>query len=166
MQRFAAAWHGFGISLGDIIPSTEYWVLRPLVSGLSFECAGSDIPADWTRYSGALPKDGLDGHQVSSVHGTSSAQFRYAAFRDGALRFAFFASPRPVEVSRPWLQQLPGTNPSPMHILAGRPSLAVEDCGPIVCSCMGVGPNSIAGFVAMNPCANQCVMPVMTSSTS
>ena len=142
LKLFAAAWHGFGVSLQDVQPKTEYWAKRPLVSGQSFEFADKELPADWPSFVSQFCND-----ELSFVVSSNPAHFRCAAFKNGRLQFAFFASAGPVEVSRNWLQEQVGQHVDAAQILAGRPAKGKADAGPIVCSCNSVGRNTIASFI-------------------
>lgn len=142
IKPFAASWHGFGVSLQDVQPKTEYWAKRPLRAGHSFECADKELPSDWSSFVNQFCDD-----ELSFVVSTNPAHFRCASFKDRRLQFAFFASAGPVEVSRNWLQEQVGQNVDAAQILAGRPAKDKADAGPIVCSCNGVGRNTIASFI-------------------
>ncbi len=142
IKPFAAAWHGFGVSLQAVQPTTQYWAKRPLISGQSFECADKQLPADWPSFVSQF----CDG-ELSFVVSSNPAHFRCASFKDGRLQFAFFASAGPVEVSRNWLQEQVGQQVDAAQILAGRPAKGKADAGPIVCSCNSVGRNTIASFI-------------------
>jgi assimilatory nitrate reductase catalytic subunit len=66
------------------------------------------------------------------------------------LQFAFFASEKPIALSREWLQNHLGKPANPIEILAGRPLVAGEDKGTILCACMNIGRNQISQFIAQN----------------
>jgi assimilatory nitrate reductase catalytic subunit len=142
LSRFAAAWQGFGVSMRNINPATDYWAQRPLASGVSFECGDQTLPSDWQGFVRRFCNE-----ELSFVASSNPAQFRCAAFKNGRLQFAFFTSAGPVEVSRHWLQQLLGTEVNAAQVLAGRPAAGLADNGPIVCSCNGVGRNTISSFI-------------------
>ena len=66
---------------------------------------------------------------------------RIAFESDGRLLAALFVAPRPVAVMRDYLARLPGGDPA--GALAGRAPADRPDPGPVLCSCFGVGVNTI-----------------------
>jgi assimilatory nitrate reductase catalytic subunit len=154
IKRFPARWYGFGVMTGNTIPNFDYWAVRPLPKGQSFECAGLQQPDDW--HSLLAPLIDLEGGEFKTSYVTSrvSSVFRCVALRQGKLHFAFFASETPVQARRHWLNQSLGTEVSAMHMLAGRPVEATADIGPIVCSCNSVGRFQITAALAANPDAS------------
>ena len=159
VARFEAAWHGFAVSYAMQNPKTEYWAKRPLNFGVSFECADRDVPENWFDFIKQFYSD-----ELSFVSSSDPAQFRCAAFENGLLQFAFFASASPVEVSRHWLQGLLGTAVTAAEVLAGRPALGMADAGAIVCSCNSVGKNVITAFIKSHAGATLNVVCQNTSA--
>ena len=151
ITAFAVQWYGFGIAAVPIRPSTAYWAWQPHPGGMSFECAGTSLP-DWQALIAQFCATGSETDRAVMVTGAVAAQFRYAVFRNGKLRFAFYASDQPIAVSRQWLSGQLGINEaSSMEILAGRPLVLEHDQGPIVCACMNVGRNTISTFAERHP---------------
>jgi assimilatory nitrate reductase catalytic subunit len=154
IKQFPARWFGFGVMQSKCQPAFDYWALRPLANGQSFECAGLEQPHDWYSLLGQLIDLGDPGLDVSTLTSLSTGTFRCAVTRNKRLELAFFASTKPVETSRHWLQQLLGTEVELARILAGRPTAAVADIGPIVCACNGIGRNQISSAVLAMPGAS------------
>jgi assimilatory nitrate reductase catalytic subunit len=151
VQRFAAAWHGYGISMRQFTPAVEYCARRPISGGTAFECAGTRVPMDWGIYL----YDALGaGGEVTSLQSNDSRSFRCAVVQDGRLVFAFMASPGPVEVSREWLQARLGQKVNTLEVLAGRPQASSDDQGSILCVCNAVGARAIARYIRSHPGAN------------
>ena len=151
VKRFAAAWHGFGISRDHVAPKADYCAWRPIIRGMAFECAGEKVPMDWGVY---LYQALGAGGEVTSLQSHDSNSFRCAVVKDGQLVFAFFASTAPVEVSRDWLQARLGQGVNTLEVLAGRPQRATEDQGPILCACNAVGVKAIGRFIQSHPGAS------------
>jgi assimilatory nitrate reductase catalytic subunit len=147
LTPFNAAWHGFGIGLNPLAGDLQYMAMRPLNIGYAFECADKTIPSQWSAF---IAEKLREPAIISSVYGSNPAQYRCIALSEGRLTFAFFASDKPVSASREWLQQQLGKLVNPLEILAGRPALAGEDKGPILCACMNVGRNEISNFISRN----------------
>ncbi len=150
VQRLAATWYGFGVSAAPIHLNTQYWAQRPIENGFSFECADQKQPGDWQKFIAEISAN----KNLSFVQSSEVSQFRCAAFENDRLKFAFFASAKPVNVSRSWLIEMLGSNASSFEILAGRPAAGQIDKGAIVCVCNGIGANQISNFVQANKSAN------------
>ena len=151
MKRFAAAWHGFGISISHFTPQAVYCAWRPINRGMAFECAGNEVPKDWGVY---LYQALGAGGEVTSLQSHNSKSFRCAVVKEGRLVFAFVASAAPVEVSRDWLQSRLGQQVNTLEVLAGRPQASSDDQGAILCACNAVGVKAIGRFIEANPAAN------------
>jgi assimilatory nitrate reductase catalytic subunit len=163
IQRFAAAWYGYGVTTHATHLPFDYWAVRPLSAGQSFECAGLAKTPDWHELLQGLVDFGDARMSIASVQ-TSSGAFRCVATRHGILEFAFFASDSPVEASRHWLQQMLGNSVIPSQVLAGRPVAAQVDNGPIVCSCNGVGATQIISAILAMPGATLSTICENTSA--
>jgi len=151
MQRFAAAWHGFGISINHFTPKADYCAWRPISRGMAFECASAEVPKDWGVY---LYQALGAGGEVTSLQSHDSKSFRCAVVKEGRLVFAFVASAAPVEVSRDWLQSRLGQQVNTLEVLAGRPQASSDDQGATLCACNAVGVKAIGRFIEANPTAN------------
>ena len=72
---------------------------------------------------------------------------------NGRLVAALYTSPDPVLVSRQWaVDLLSEADLTASTVLAGRPGADRPDGGAIVCSCMGVGINTIIDAVTRHGC--------------
>jgi assimilatory nitrate reductase catalytic subunit len=151
VQRFAATWYGFGISVRHFTPEAAYCAWRPINRGMAFECAGSEVPKDWGVY---LYQALGAGGEVTSLQSHDSKSFRCAVVKEGRLVFAFVASAVPVEVSRDWLQSRLGQKVNTLEVLAGRPQASGDDQGAILCACNAVGVKAIGRFIHANPTAD------------
>lgn len=139
VERYAAKWYGFAVSSGAVAPTSEYWALASTKSGYRVELAGESEPDDWEAEARRL--FGLPDAQVSSIHDPARGIARVALFENGQLRAALFVASEPVAVVRDYLATLPG---SPARdVLIGQPPANVPNPGPVLCSCFGVGVNTI-----------------------
>jgi assimilatory nitrate reductase catalytic subunit len=153
VQRFDAAWYGYGVTVENPTLAFDYWAVRPLDKGQSFECAGLECPPDWRSVLSKLVDFNDEGLSIAFVR-ASSGSFRCVVTRQGLLQFAFFAGSTPVQASRDWLQQLLGRKVVATAVLAGRPAVGQADTGPIVCACNGVGSAQIKSAIAALPDAS------------
>jgi assimilatory nitrate reductase catalytic subunit len=150
IRPFAAAWYGFGVALNAVSSDLDYFSMRPLHNGFSFECADKKLPEHWPDF---LTETFVGCETESSVHGSKTA-YRCLGLKNGRLSFTFFASQKPVAVAREWMQGQLGQIVNPLEILAGRPLRPSEDKGAIICACMNVGRNQILNFINKNPLSN------------
>jgi assimilatory nitrate reductase catalytic subunit len=129
--------------------AADYWALAPARSGARIELGFTERPDNieaWLRETMELDAD------APLLRFTDPATGRYSAalIEDGKLRFAFYASPDPVLVSRAWAADLLDAeiaSAGRSAILAGRPSADMPDPGPTVCACFAVGRNTLEAAV-------------------
>ncbi|MGH1368405.1 MAG: molybdopterin-dependent oxidoreductase [Maritimibacter sp.] len=139
VRPFEAAWYGFAVAANEVAPTSDYWARARTPSGWRLELAGAQAPSDWQAYAQAL--FGLTEAEVQTVSDPSSGTHRFAFFENGVLIGALFVSRTPTAVMRDYLAGLPGT--AGEGALTGRAPVGMPDPGPIVCSCFGVGVNTI-----------------------
>ena len=143
LSRFEAAWYGFAVSRGEMNPKAEYWAMARTQRGYRAEMAGLTPGADWEEEAKRL--FAAPGAEVTSVLDAGRGVARVALCEGGALIGALFVAPRPVAVMRDYLVTLPGT--ASEGVLRGRPAADVPNPGPVLCSCLGVGVNTIVEAV-------------------
>ncbi|MEL7263085.1 MAG: (2Fe-2S)-binding protein, partial [Pseudomonadota bacterium] len=80
--------------------------------------------------------------EVSSIIDHKRGSARIVLQQNGELVGALFVSPTPVAVMRDYLADLPGTDGA--QALMGRPAADAPNPGPVLCSCFGIGINTIA----------------------
>ena len=148
IKKFAAAWYGYGVSMLQDWPAADYCARRPLENGFAFECAGRTLPKDWGTFLYAAL---ASGGELTSLQSKTTGIFRCVVTKQTRVVFMFFASLKPAEVSRSWLQEQLNSPSNPLSILAGRPQDEVSDDGPILCACMNVGIGRIAATIAADP---------------
>ncbi|MBU2957667.1 molybdopterin-dependent oxidoreductase [Paracoccus sp. 1_MG-2023] len=138
LQRFDAAWYGFAVSARPFRPSLPYWAIARTQNGHRAELAGMFKIDDWE----AEARDifGLEGEYVV-LQDRARGRARIAIFDQGRLMAALFVAPEPVAVMRDYLATLPGAGAE--DVLTGRPPVGRVDPGPLLCSCFGVGVNTI-----------------------
>lgn len=135
-EPYVPGFYAYAVSSQDIAPDSAYWAKARVGDGWRIEMAG-EAPADWEVYATAL----FGAGEVISVTDPARGIARVAVIRDGKLVGAIFADRDPVAVSRNHLASLLGQAPD--GVLAGRPGADRPDPGPVVCSCFGVGVNTI-----------------------
>lgn len=138
---FRPAFHAFAVSAGRIAPDTAYWARVRTRAGWRAELAGAEAPADWEDWARAL-FDLPAGGEAQSLIDRDAGHARLA-FRDeaGRLVAAVFAGPGPIALQRDHIAGLPGEVAD--HALTGRAPADLPDPGPTLCSCFGIGVNTI-----------------------
>jgi assimilatory nitrate reductase catalytic subunit len=121
----------------------DYWALARTEAGFRAELAGLREVSDWAAEARAL--FGAEEGDLSCVIDTARGTARVALERDGRLQGALFVARQPVAVMRDYLSALPGQAAD--GVLMGRAPADRPDPGPVVCSCFGVGLNTIVGAV-------------------
>ncbi|MFC3612890.1 molybdopterin-dependent oxidoreductase [Lutimaribacter marinistellae] len=150
VSRFDAAWYGFAVSTREIALRSDYWALARTRHGYRAELAGAAAIADWEGEARRL-FDAPDAQAVSVAdHGRGVA--RIVLHEKGIVLGALFVAPEPVAVMRDYLSTVPGTAAD--SVLTGRPPADVPDPGPVVCSCFGIGVNSIIDAVESGKAAS------------
>ncbi|MFZ7090352.1 molybdopterin-dependent oxidoreductase [Primorskyibacter sp. 2E233] len=139
VSRFDAKWYGFAVSVNKMALQSDYWAQARTAQGYRAEFAGVLPVEDWEAEARRLfsTPDACAATIIDAARGTA----RVVLQQDGVVEGALFVASRPVAVMRDYLATLPGTT-SP-DILTGRPGAEVPNPGPILCSCFGVGVNSI-----------------------
>ena len=143
VQKLRAAWYGFAVSTQVPEPNCDYWALARTEAGYRMELAGRSEPADWDATARAMFQ--LPQAQVTSFTDPARNLHRLAFHREGRLLAAIFIAPEPVAVMRDYLATRPGEEVG--SVLIGRTPADVPDPGPVLCSCFGVGINTIARAV-------------------
>ena len=134
-----AAWFGFAASRARPGPGCDYWARARGENGWRLELAGASAPADWEAEARAL--FGLPEARLSRVSDPARGLERLAFQVGGRLEAALFIAPEPVAVAREHLVGLLGESGG--QPLSGRPGTNAPDPGPTLCTCLGVGANTI-----------------------
>lgn len=146
IEPFKAAWYAYVASTTDVSLGSPYAARAKTTTGWQAELAGDLDVTDWSAF--AQEVTGLSDAQVT-VFSDPARNLARVALHDGdTLVGVLFAAPEPVAVARAHVVGLIGSETSAQVALAGRPSADMPDPGPVVCSCFGVGVNTIRRAVA------------------
>ena len=147
-----ARMYGFFASRARPAVSADYWAIAEAPHGCRGELAWFVEPEDWdafVRESFVLTDDAA----VTTVIDAATGRRAFVAAAGGRLVFALYVSPDPVLVARQWVvSELASENVDAVALLAGRPGADVPDQGALVCSCMGIGVNTIIDAVTRSGC--------------
>ena len=149
IEPFLVDWYGFVLtrrSLGQ--PDVSWWTMIHGEQFLRYEMAGRRMPADssaWMRELLAVTDPKADYLDYSD---DAAGIYRGAHIVDDRLAACIYVSRRPDQLpARNWLGSLfiqhRLEESARAALLAGRPSGARLDPGPLVCSCFGVARNTI-----------------------
>ena len=143
VSRFDAAWFGFAVSAAPMALQSDYWAQIRTHQGYRAELAGLAMSADWEAEARRLfsAPEASACTIMDETLGTARVVLHVAGIITGAL----FIASGPVAVMRDYLATLPGTNAA--HAITGRSPADVLDPGPMLCSCFGVGLNTIIDAV-------------------
>ncbi len=142
------AWYGFVLSRHAVdTGAASYWV-RSRRQGLwHYELAGEALADDWAGCARGMLKSGAQGAEWSEMFDSAQQAYRGARFVAGRLDSCVFIGPDHRLPPRDWLIELFARESvdgrERMRVLAGSPGPGQEDAGGIVCSCFGVGRNTL-----------------------
>ncbi|MEL7097251.1 MAG: molybdopterin-dependent oxidoreductase [Pseudomonadota bacterium] len=159
---YEAEWYGFLACRAHPKVNTPYAAIARTTTGWQVEMAG-DVPLD--DWAGMLHNIAGAG-AISRYDDPASGQVRVALSANGGLEAVLFVAPEPVRVARQTVVAQIGTDISPLLALAGRPAEGIADAGPIVCSCMSVGRNTILDAVRAGASSVDAVGAVCGAGTS
>jgi assimilatory nitrate reductase catalytic subunit len=147
---------GFMLTRSPVeMPAETWWVKVAVNGGVGYLFAGDHSLAEWRTYARGLFTTDVE---TADYIDEPSGIYRIAAFRHGRLDGCVFVGP--VESSPDWkgiagLFAAPALSGSDRRILlSGRTSDGLEQTGPLVCSCYGVGLNAIKAALASGQASN------------
>jgi assimilatory nitrate reductase catalytic subunit len=155
VEPFGVDWHAFVLSRRALaLDGVANWTRVQGAGFARYELAGRQQIADASGWARALL--GVDDEQADwlEYEDRSGRVYRAAHLVDGRIEACLFMSPRPDLPSRAWLSSMFGLgelSPSDRAgLLAGRPKDKGVDAGPTVCSCFGVGRNTISAAIRIH----------------
>lgn len=150
IEPFGVAWHGFILSRHELdLQSVAHWT-RVRGSGfVRYELAGRE-PMSMAAARALLGAEGEDADWIE-YQDRADDTLRAAWLVDGRLEACLFVARRPNLPARAWLGGLfAGAALGPREratLLAGRAPAQGADPGPTVCSCFGVGRETIRAAI-------------------
>ncbi|WP_137175292.1 nitrate reductase [Massilia sp. HP4] len=149
VEPFGVAWYGFILSRTELdLQRVAHWTRMRGSGFVRYELGGREpVTPDMAR---ALLGAGEDADWIE-YQDKSEGMLRAALVVDGRLEACLFVSRRPDLPARAWLGELfarPAlSGPERATLLAGRAPAQGPDPGPTVCSCFGVGRNTICAAI-------------------
>lgn len=148
IAAFRPAWHGFILSRTPIqLDGLGYWVKTRRKGFWHYEIAGNEVPDEWDAWARARLNCKDPNVEWSEFFDRAQARYRGTRIVDGRLESCVFIGPDFRLPDRDWLIGLFASESlsrrERSRLLAGSPGDDIQDPGPIVCSCFGVGRNTI-----------------------
>jgi assimilatory nitrate reductase catalytic subunit len=148
VEPFGVNWYGFILSRTELpLEDAANWTRIQGAGFVRYELAGRKPfagAADWARRLLAVRSEDADWIEVEDRHG---GIYRAAHLVDGRIEACLFVSQRQDLPARAWLAQMFAqetlTPQDRIGLLSGRAREQGADPGPTVCSCFGVGRNTI-----------------------
>jgi assimilatory nitrate reductase catalytic subunit len=152
VDRFPVQWHGFVLSRTPLaLDQVAYWTRAQGAGFQRYEMAGRNRIGDfgaWARELLGVRDEDADWLEYAD---RSAGVYRAVHVVDDRIAQCIFISPRPDLPERAWLAGLFSTevlaDAERAGVLAGRPLAQGADTGPTVCSCFGVGRNTICNAI-------------------
>jgi assimilatory nitrate reductase catalytic subunit len=152
VERFGVSWHGFILSRSELpLESVAHWTRVQGKSFTRYELAGRKAIADprtWAR--ALLGVDDADADWLE-YEDHSGGMYRAVHVIDDRIDQCLFLSQRADLPSRAWLAGLFAKDvleqSDRVGLLVGQPIEKGADVGPTVCSCFGVGRNTICDAI-------------------
>ncbi len=148
---FVVAWQGFILSRRPVsVLDVTWWSMARGVQFFRQEIAGRRVPGDWSAWARRQLEAKADADWLEYVD-QSTGVYRAAHLLDERLEACLFLSPRPDLPPRAWLSSLFAKASidagDRAGLLTGVPADASADVGAVVCSCFGVGRNTIEAAI-------------------
>lgn len=152
VDPFPVSWHGFalGRDMLECQPLT-WWTRIPGRQFQRYEFAGRDSVPDRASWARALLGARHADADWLEYEDRAAGIYHAAYVVDDRLQACLYVSPRPELPARAWLGTLFAKDrlddSDRMGLLIGQPAEPVADAGPTVCSCFGVGRNTIRAAI-------------------
>ncbi|MDP8985399.1 MAG: molybdopterin-dependent oxidoreductase [Pseudomonadota bacterium] len=151
VDSFVVAWQGFALHRQALtLKGAAWWSVTRGEDFLRYEMAGRRVFGDWSPWARGLLQVPPDADWLEYVD-RSTGVYRAAYLVNERIEGCVFISPRPDLPPRGWVSSLfakPALDARDRAgLLMGQPADATADAGPVVCSCFGVGRNTICSAI-------------------
>ena len=153
IEPFDVKWYGFILTRAPLAAlDATWWTLVRGGELLRYEMAGREIPSDWAGWARERLGATDPAADYLDYEDPAAGIYRAAYLIDDRLAAALYVSSRPEFPGRQWLASLIGGAPlqhsERTRLLAGQPARGAEDAGPLVCSCFGLGRDTLRKAIA------------------
>ena len=148
VEPWQAGWYGFLLSRREVdLSHATYWAKSRGKGIWRYEIAGSEPVKDWARCAREVLCTESRGVNWIEFYDAGRRTYRAARLEEGRLESCLFIGPSHELPPRDWLiailEQDEIDEATRRSLLTGKPGAGQEDAGRIVCSCFGVGLNTI-----------------------
>ncbi|MGB6309392.1 MAG: molybdopterin-dependent oxidoreductase [Steroidobacteraceae bacterium] len=152
VAAFVAAWQGFLVTRTPVaLKDTTWWSRSRGVYTLRYELAGNRVFGDWSPWARRLLNATSPQADWLEYVDRSTGVYRAAHLLNDEIQACLFISPRPDLPARDWVSSLFAKqtleDADRASLLTGQPADARSDAGPVICSCFGVGRNTICAAI-------------------
>jgi assimilatory nitrate reductase catalytic subunit len=151
VERFGVSWHAFVLSRTELaLDSVAHWTRVQGRGFARYELAGRQDVKERAAWARALLGVGEDADWID-YEDRSEGVYRAVHVVNDRIEQCIFVSPRPDFPARSWLASLFAGDALSMDdragMLSGQAIGMRADTGPTVCSCFGVGRNTICDAI-------------------
>jgi assimilatory nitrate reductase catalytic subunit len=157
VEPFIVSWYGFALSRDALVMrDVAWWVRAQGDQFMRYELAGRRVHGDRSQWARRLLNAEAENADWLEYADANSGTYRAVLIDNDRIVACLFISPRPELPSRSWLatlfakHKLDDTDRA--SVLAGQSADPAADVGPIVCSCFGVGRNTICDAIIRQGC--------------
>ncbi|GGC88659.1 nitrate reductase [Undibacterium terreum] len=155
VEEFPVSWHGFVFHRGELalddIAEISHWTRIQGQQFTRYELAGRlqiNAPGQWARTLSGVTDEDADWLEYLDA---SAGVYRAVHLVDDRIQTCVFLSPRPDLPARTWLAGLFPKDrledADRIGLLIGQPIERGADTGATICSCFGVGRNTICAAI-------------------
>lgn len=149
---YRATWHGFLLTRRQLQPRlATYWAKARRYGLWHYEIAGEVSPDNWAASARDQLGDADEAAEWRELYDSTQVNYRAARILGGRLDAVIIIGPDHRLPPRDWLttlfqkERLEDTERA--RLLRGTPPTGQEDAGEIVCSCLGVGVNTLTRLI-------------------
>jgi len=148
IKPWRAGWYGFLISRREVdFSEVSYWSKARGKGIWRYEIAGDESTHDWAHYARSMLCTEADEVNWIEYFDVATQRYRAARIVDGQLDSCVFIGPDHELPSRDWLIKLFDEQDLDdavrRSLLTGTPGQGQTDAGRVICSCFGVGINTL-----------------------
>ena len=149
---YRARWYGFILSRRKLkVTNASYWSASKGRGLWRYEVAGDDAASDWANCARQLLCQNADNVEWVEYMDEAQGRYRGARIENGHLESCIFIGPDQFLPERDWLAQLLSQDTleesERISLLTGKPASGQHDVGKIICSCFGVGLNTLSDAI-------------------
>ena len=148
VEPFIVSWYGFILTRQPLQANdATWWTLVQGAQFLRYELAGRRAYSDWSKWARRIVNVTASDADWLEYSDPNAYTYRAAHIVNDRIEACLFTSPRPELPSRSWLGGLFAkaklSDADRTGLLSGKPTDPAAEIGPVVCSCFGVGRNTI-----------------------